>query len=340
MTDETCNKDTNTISEYRKDFKAVLLINLGTPNSYKVRDIRKYLKEFLSDRRVIELPALIWQPILRFFILPIRAPRLAKIYQKIWFKSEKCSPLMYYARAQAKKLSMLFSHEEIIIDYAMRYGRPSIGEKIKSLSQKGVTDLKILPLYPQYAASTTASVFDEVFRVLKTMRCQPSITSILPYYQHVVYINALKKSVKHYLGVINFTPDILLLSFHGIPAYCVHKGDPYKKHCEKTYALLRDTLIKENLEVAMSFQSRFGRKEWLQPYTTELLADFPKLGKKNVLIIAPGFSADCLETLEELAETEYNTFMQAGGKNYAVIPCLNDSDIHIHMLKTLICEHL
>ncbi len=321
----------------RKAKKAILLVNLGTPDSYQVKDVRKYLKEFLSDRRVIEASPLFWQPILRLFVLPFRSPKTAKLYQKIWFEDKQFSPLMYYTQSQACKLADKLGNH-MMVDFAMRYGEPSIKAKIEALSIQGVTEITIVPLYPQYSATTTASVYDEVFRVLQTMRYQPNIVGIAPYYQHPAYIEALKKSVINHLATIDFTPDILLLSFHGIPLECVQKGDPYQMHCLRTFELLKSALSETKLNIQMSFQSRFGPKEWLKPYTTEVLANLAKEGKKNVLVMAPGFAADCLETLEELRETEYETFLNAGGGHYAVIPCLNDRDGHIEMLKTIIGE--
>ena len=317
--------------------KAVLLINLGTPKSYQVKDVRRFLKEFLSDRRVIEASPLIWQPILRLFILPFRSPKTAMLYQKIWLKDKNSSPLMHYTNAQAQRLSQVMEGN-VLVDFAMRYGEPSIKKKLKSLTLLGVTEIKFLPLYPQYSATTIASIFDEVFDVFKSMRYQPNIICIAPYYKHRSYISALKQSVLNYLTTIQFKPDVLLLSFHGIPLECIQKGDPYRIHSQKTYELLKDELYEINIDIQMSFQSRFGPKEWLKPYTSDVLLRFAKEGKKNVLIMTPGFASDCLETLEELDETERENFIHAGGENYAVIPCLNDSDIHIKMLKTLIDE--
>lgn len=317
--------------------KAILLVNLGTPDSYQVKDVRKYLKEFLSDRRVIEASSFIWQPILRLFILPFRSPKTAKLYESIWFEDKQLSPLMYYTQTQARKLADKLDNE-VIVDFAMRYGEPSIKAKIEALSIQGVTEITIVPLYPQYSATTTASIYDEVFRVLQTMRYQPNIVGIAPYYQHPAYIEALKESVLSYLETIDFTPDVLLLSFHGIPLECVQKGDPYQAHCLRTFELLKSALSETTLDIQLSFQSRFGPKEWLKPYTTDVLANLAKAGKKNVLVIAPGFAADCLETLEELKETERETFLNAGGQHYAVIPCLNDRDEHIKMLKSIIGE--
>ncbi|WP_440616542.1 ferrochelatase [Cysteiniphilum sp. 6C5] len=321
----------------KRSKKAILLVNLGTPDSYQVKDIRKYLKEFLSDRRVIEASSLIWQPILRLFILPFRSPKTAKLYQKVWFEEDNASPLMHYTKAQARKLADKLGNE-VIVDFAMRYGQPSIKAKIEALSIESVTDVTVVPLYPQYSATTTASVYDEVFRVLQAMRYQPNIVGVAPYYEHPAYIDALKQSVIKYLATIDFTPDVLLLSFHGIPLECVQKGDPYQAHCLRTFELLKNALSETNLNIQLSFQSRFGPKEWLTPYTTDVLANLAKEGKKNVLVMAPGFAADCLETLEELKETERETFLNAGGEHYAVIPCLNDRDEHINMLKTIIGE--
>ncbi|WP_116963823.1 ferrochelatase [Fastidiosibacter lacustris] len=322
-------------SQYREyDKYAVLLVNLGTPDSYTVKDVKQYLKQFLSDRRVIELTPLIWQLILRLLVLPFRSPKTAKLYQKVWLKEKNLSPLMYYTQMQTKRLAQAIDND-VIVDFAMRYGEPSIEAKIHSLQAQGVTTIKVFPLYPQYSATTTASVYDEVFRVLKKMRNQPNIIGVKPYYAHPQYIEALKKSVLTYIPKLNFAPDIILFSFHGIPKQCVDKGDPYYWQCQETYRLVKNALSNLNIELRMSFQSRFGPKKWLSPYTTDVLKILPTENKNKILLVTPGFAADCLETLEELNETERKTFLQAGGTHYAVMPCLNDSDEHMELLKTL-----
>ena len=292
----------------------VLVINLGTPDSTSWFDIRKYLREFLSDRRVIEVNPIVWQIILNVFILNLRPSKTAKAYKEIWMKDENISPLLYYTRQQAKKLSNSITEKNIIIDYAMRYGNPSIKSKIRYLHDQGCENLIILPLYPQYAAATTATVCDEVYRTLMKMRWQPSIKEI------------------------NWKPDLILASYHGIPQKYFDKGDPYHCYCQKTTRLISE---KFNLiEIKTTFQSRFGPQKWLEPYTDKTLEKLPSEGKKNVLAICPGFSSDCVETLEEILIQGKESFLESGGENFDMVPCLNDSDDHIALLKSLISKSL
>ena len=312
----------------------VLVINLGTPDSTSWFDIRKYLKEFLSDRRVIEVNPIIWQIILNVFILNLRPSKTAKAYKEIWMKDDNISPLLYYTRKQAEKLSNAISEENIIIDHAMRYGNPSIKSKIQNLHKMGCENLVILPLYPQYAAATTATVCDEVYRVLMQMRWQPSLKIIPHYESEPLYIEALVNSLNNKVKEISWRPDLILVSYHGIPQKYFDKGDPYHCYCHKTTRLLSEKFT--SIELKTTFQSRFGPQKWLQPYTDKTLESLPSEGKKNVLAICPGFSSDCVETLEEILIQGKESFLDSGGENFDMVPCLNDNDDHIVLLKSLI----
>ena len=316
----------------------ILLINLGTPDSTSWFDIRKYLKEFLSDRRVIEVNPIIWQIILNVFILTFRPSKTAHAYKKIWFEKENISPLLYYTKQQASKLKKILTKEKIIIDFAMRYGNPSIKSKLKLLQEQGCERIIILPLYPQYAAPTTATVCDEVYRSLMKMRWQPSLQIIPHYESEDLYINALVKSIKEKVGSIKWKPDLIVASYHGIPKSYFDKGDPYQCYCQKTSRLIREKYT--DIEIITTFQSRFGPQEWLKPYTDKTIDELPKKGKKNILVICPGFASDCVETLEEINIQGKESFINNGGKNFDLIPCLNDKDDHIELFKFLIERHL
>ncbi|MDC3143318.1 ferrochelatase [Candidatus Pelagibacter sp.] len=312
----------------------VLIINLGTPDSTSWLDIRRYLKEFLSDRRVIEVNPIIWQIILNLFILNFRPSKTAKAYKEIWMKEENISPLLYYTKKQAEKVTSSVKKKDIIVDFAMRYGNPSINSKISKLQEQGCENLVILPLYPQYAAATTATVCDEVYRVLMKMRWQPSLKIIPHYESDPLYIDALVNSINKKISEINWEPDLIIASYHGIPKKYFDKGDPYHCYCHKTTRLISEKF--NSIEIKTTFQSRFGPQEWLQPYTDKTLENSPKEGKKNILTICPGFSSDCVETLEEILIQGKESFINSGGKNFDMIPCLNDSDDHILLLKSLI----
>ena len=312
----------------------VLIINLGTPDSTSWQDIRKYLKEFLSDRRVIEVNPIIWQIILNLFILTFRPSKTAKAYKEIWMENENMSPLLYYTKKQSDKISQSLSNENIIIDFAMRYGNPSIKSKIHILHERGCENLVILPLYPQYAAATTATDCDEVYRTLMKMRWQPSLKIIPHYESDSLYIDALVNSIKQKINKIDWRPDLIIASYHGIPKKYFDKGDPYHCYCHKTTRLISE---KFNLiKIKTTFQSRFGPQEWLQPYTDKTLEKLPKEGIKNILTICPGFASDCVETLEEILIQGKDSFISAGGENFDMVPCLNDNDDHIFLLKSLI----
>ena len=316
----------------------ILLINLGTPNSTSWLDIRRYLKEFLSDRRVIELNPIIWQIILNLFILTFRPSKTAKAYKKIWMKEINMSPLKYFTEMQTKKLKEKIDNESMIVDYAMRYGNPSIKEKIKKLHDLGCENLIILPLYPQYAAATTATVCDEVYRTLMKMRWQPSLQIIPHYESDPLYINALVKSIKKKISEINWKPDIIIASYHGIPKKYFDKGDPYHCYCQKTSRLILEKF--DEIPIKTTFQSRFGPQDWLKPYTDKTFESLPKEGKKNILVICPGFSSDCVETLEEILIQGKKSFISAGGDNFDLIPCLNDNEDHINLLDSLVRGYL
>ena len=312
----------------------VLIVNLGTPDSTSWFDIRKYLKEFLSDKRVIEVPPALWQIILNVFILNFRPSKTAKAYKEIWMKEENISPLLYYTREQAKKISSTFTRDNVIIDFAMRYGNPSIKSKIIKLHDQGCENLVILPLYPQYAAATTATVCDEVYRTLMKMRWQPSLKIIPHYESDPLYIDALVNSLNKKIKELNWEPDLILASYHGIPKKYFDKGDPYHCYCHKTTRLISEKF--NSIEIKTTFQSRFGPQKWLEPYTDKTLESLPREGKKNVLTICPGFSSDCVETLEEILIQGKESFLGSGGENFDMVPCLNDNDDHIFLLKSLI----
>lgn len=330
------------MENYAKHYckKGVLLVNLGSPEAPEKKAVKRYLKEFLSDRRVIEANPIVWWLILNGIILPIRSPKTAKLYQKIWFNKENASPLIYYTKHQAALLQQQVD-DNVVVDYAMRYGKPAISDTIQSLCQAGVTELVVLPLYPQYSATTVASVYDEVFRVLQNFRWQPNLISVKPYYDHPAYINVLADSIKSHLNMLSFKPDVILTSFHGIPKAYFDKGDPYYCHCHKTYRLLKEKLQQSlDIQVDLAFQSRFGPKAWLQPYTSDKLSEYAASDKKNVVAIAPGFPSDCLETLEEIQQQERENFLKQGGQHFSFVPCLNDAPEHIDMLLQVVKPYL
>ena len=316
----------------------VLIINLGTPDSTSWWDIRKYLKEFLSDRRVIEVNPILWKVILNIFILTFRPSKTAHAYKKIWRKDTNESPLLYFTKNQTKKIQEKIQNEQIIVDFAMRYGNPSIKSKLSLLKEKGCENLIILPLYPQYAAATTATVCDEVYRSLMKMRWQPSLQIIPHYESDSLYIDALINSIKRKIEEINWKPDLILSSYHGIPKSYFDKGDPYHCYCHKTTRLMREKF--SEVEIQTTFQSRFGPEEWLTPYTDKTLETLPGKGVKNLLVICPGFASDCVETLEEINIQGRESFIDKGGKNFELVPCLNDNPDHIKLFTKLIRKYL
>ena len=316
----------------------VLLVNLGTPDSTKWWDVRKYLKEFLSDKRLIEINPIIWKIILNLFILTLRPAKSAHAYKKIWFEETNESPLLYYTRSQSNRLAKNIKSETAIIDFAMRYGNPSIKSKLNLLQNKGCENIIILPLYPQYAAATTATVCDEVYRCLMNMRWQPSLQIIPHYESEPLYIDALVKSIKNKIERINWKPDLIIASYHGIPKSYFDKGDPYQCYCQKTTRLIKEKF--SDIEIQTTFQSRFGPREWLKPYTDKTLESLPKQDKKNILVICPGFASDCVETLEEINIQGKESFLKNGGKNFDFIPCLNDNSDHIRLFEKLVNRYI
>ena len=316
----------------------VLLINLGTPDSTNWWDIRRYLKEFLSDTRVIEVNPVIWQIILNLFILNFRPSKTAQAYKKIWLKETNESPLRYYTRNQAEKLQQELVGENIIVNFAMRYGNPSIKSKLNELKNKGCENIIILPLYPQYAAATTATVCDEVYRTLMKMRWQPSLQIVPHYESEPSYVSALVKSIEKKIETISWKPDLIIASYHGIPKKYFDKGDPYHCYCHKTTRLIKEKFSK--IEIQTTFQSRFGPQEWLTPYTDKTLESLSAKGIKNLLVICPGFASDCVETLEEINILGRETFLKNGGEKFDFIPCLNDSSEHIKLFENLVKKYL
>ena len=312
----------------------VLLVNLGTPDAPTPKAVKRYLKQFLSDRRVVEIPALVWQPILRGIILNKRPKKSAAAYAKVW--TDKGSPLAFYTAAQAEALAARLG-TDVQVCYAMRYGEPAIGQRLSEMKADGCNRILIAPLYPQHSGATTATVLDESFRAISEMRWQPAIRTLPPYHDDPAYVSALKTSVESELAKLDFTPDELVVSFHGMPQRTLELGDPYHCHCQKTARLLSEAMGRD---LTVSFQSRFGRAKWLEPATDATINRLASEGKKKIAIFAPGFSVDCLETLEELAIQGREEFEAAGGERFAYLPCLNDSNVGMDMLETLIRNEL
>lgn len=319
----------------------VLLVNLGTPDAPEPSAVKRYLKQFLSDPRVIEIPAIAWQPILRGIILNTRPKKSAKAYAKVW--TTRGSPLADITARQAEVIAGLFG-EHVIVDYAMRYGNPSLEQRIGKLTAKGCDRILIAPMYPQYCAATTATVFDEVARVLGALRWQPALRFVPPYHDDPHYIGALADDLTRQMGALAFRPEVMLLSFHGMPQRTHDLGDPYYCHCMKTARLLREALAERpefaGVRFETTFQSRFGRAQWLTPATDTTLTAEAEKGTKRLVVAAPGFAADCVETLEELALEGRDTFLEAGGTDYAVLDCLNTSPDGVAMIETIIRREL
>ena len=320
----------------------VLIVNLGTPEATDFWSMRRYLKEFLSDRRVIEQNSLLWKLIFNLGILTLRPKMKGRDYDKIWNREKNESPLKTITRAQGEKLAAMLAcvDPRIVTDWAMRYGQPSISSRLASLTTQGCDRILIVPLYPQYAAATTATVGDEVFRALMTMRRQPAVRLAPPYYNDPVYIDALVSSMAAELAKLPWQPDVILASFHGIPQDYVDKGDPYQAQCIETVRLMREHLGLDDKSFMLTFQSRFGRTEWIRPYTDETVKSLAKEGVRNLAVITPGFSADCLETLEEIAVENAEIFKRHGGKNFFAIPCLNDSELGMTVISHLALREL
>ena len=319
----------------------VLLVNLGTPDATDYWSMRRYLKEFLSDRRVIETNRVLWWFVLNLVILSIRPARSGRNYDKIWNRERNESPLKTITRSQAEKLAAAFAADRrIAVDWGMRYGNPSIPSRLQALEKQGCDRILIVPLYPQYAAATTASVCDKVFEALAQDRRQPTLRFVPPYFDDPAYIEAVASSLEEELAKLSWKPEAVLASFHGIPKEYVQKGDPYESQCVETARLLRARLKLDEKKFRLTFQSRFGRAEWLTPYTDETVRALAQSGVKNIAVVTPGFSADCLETLEEIAVENAEIFRRAGGERFAAIPCLNDSERGIRLIRGLVEREL
>lgn len=326
-----------------QDRVGILLINLGTPEATDYWSVRRYLSEFLSDPRVIELPKVLWQPLLQAVVLALRPIKSGKSYASIWNRRQNESPLKTFTREQADGLrAQLKPHlnGQIMVDWAMRYGEPAIGPAVERLKAKGCSRILLFPLYPQYSATTTATACDAAFRQLMRMRWQPAVRVVPSYYGDTQYIEALAEAVEGHVGQLDWQPDLLLLSYHGLPERYVNAGDPYYAQCAATTRLLAARLGWPAERVRMSFQSRFGRAEWVKPYTADLVESLPERGVKRICVMAPGFAADCIETLDELAVEVRDRFMAAGGKAFSYIPCLNHRDSHINALAAIIEREL
>ncbi len=303
----------------------MLIVNLGTPEGTDYWSMRRYLAEFLSDRRVIEAPRLVWAPILQLILLRRPSAR-GRDYATIWNKERDEGPLKTITRAQSEKLAAALQRlaPAVLVDWAMRYGLPPIAERLAALQANGCDRILVIPLYPQYCAATTATVADKVFDALKAMRWQPAIRTAPPWHDDPAYIAALARSTREGLAKLDFEPEVVLASYHGVPQAYFDKGDPYYCHCAKTTRLLREALGWDDSRLRMTFQSRFGRAEWLKPYTADTVRELAQSGAKRLAVITPGFVADCLETLEEIAVENAGYFKEAGGERFAAIPCLND----------------
>jgi ferrochelatase len=325
----------------RPERVGVLLVNLGTPDSADARGVRVYLKEFLSDPRVIEDQGLRWKLLLNGVILRIRPGRKARDYRKIWNTEKNESPLKTITRAQSEKLAAAIAdHDHVVVEWAMRYGNPSISAGIEALTRQSCDRLLVVPLYPQYSAATSATVCDEVFRVLAGMRVQPTLRVSPPYYDDPDYIEALAVSIQAHLKTLPFQPELIVASFHGMPQKYVDKGDPYQAQCIATTDALRKRMGVDASKLLLTFQSRFGFDEWLKPYTDKTIEQLAKDGVRRIAVVMPGFSADCLETLEEIAQENAEIFKHNGGAQFAAIPCLNDSDPGMDVIRQLVLREL
>lgn len=318
----------------------VLLVNLGTPDATDYWSMRRYLKEFLSDRRVIEENRLKWWLVLNLIVLSVRPARKGRDYEKIWNRERNESPLMTITRAQAEKLAPLLDDNRLTVDWAMRYGNPSIASKLDALQRAGCDRILLVPLYPQYAAATTATVCDKAFDALAAMRAQPALRVAPAYYDDPVYIDALACSIERHLATLDFQPEVILASFHGMPEEYVRQGDPYAGQCAETTRLLRARLGLDEQRLRLTFQSRFGPAEWLKPYTDKTVEQLAREGVKRLAVVTPGFAADCLETLEEIAMENAGIFRAAGGEAFAAIPCLNDSEDGLRVIAAVVRREL
>ena len=312
----------------------VLICNLGTPESYQTKDVRRFLRQFLSDGRVIEIPKIIWWFILNGIILTLRPSKSAKLYKSVWTKEG--SPLLVFSKKLIEKLKLV-TNDDCEVELAMRYGNPNMEEALLSLKNKNCRKLIVLPMFPQYSGTTTGSIFDEVTRILSKWRWVPSLNFINSYHDNDYYINALADSISTHLQ--KNSPQKIIFTYHGIPKRNFDLGDPYQCYCQKTTRLVAEKLNLKEDEYMTTFQSRFGPAEWLKPYTSDTMEELPKKGIKNILVVAPAFSVDCLETIEEIDEENKEIFLNSGGQNFTYVPCLNDSDGHVNFLKQLIDKH-
>lgn len=321
----------------------VLLVNLGTPDSTDVPAVRRYLAEFLSDPRIVEVNPLLWKLVLYGFILPTRPAKTAEAYREIWMAETDESPLRFHTRAQAAELGrrMAAGAGEVRVDWAMRYGTPSIADRLAALKEEGFDRILLVPLYPQYSGTTSASVVDEAFRVLRAMRWQPTLRTMPPFHDDPAYIDALARGVESHLATLDWEPEVILASFHGIPRRYFMAGDPYHCQCARTARLLRERLGLDERRLRLTFQSRFGREEWLRPYTDETIEALARdEGVRRLAVVTPGFVADCVETLEEIGIQGREAFEAAGGAEFAALPCLNADPPAVDMLETLVRREL
>lgn len=326
--------------ENQKNKTGILLINLGTPEGTDSKNVRKYLREFLSDRRVIEWPRIFWYPILYGIVLNVRPKKSGALYKRIWNNKLNESPLRTYTRAQAQKLGGLLGQADVTVEWAMRYGQPSIDSVANRMIDAGCKKVLFFPLYPQYSATTTATVLDAVFDSLKKRRFLPAIRTVPPYSEDPVYIDALAHSIKAHLQQLDFVPEKIIASYHGVPLSYVKRGDPYPEECQRTTAALRQKLAMDEDKLLMTFQSRFGPEEWLQPYTSVTVEKLATQGIKSIAVCNPGFVADCLETVDEMGHEAQKTFHENGGVHFSHIPCLNDSDDGMKVIAHLVKREL
>nr|WP_147126582.1 ferrochelatase [Shimia ponticola] len=321
----------------------ILLANLGTPDNYDYWSMRRYLNEFLSDKRVIDYSPWIWQPLLQLVILTKRPFSSGEAYKSIWNEEQGESPLMTITKDQTAKIKATMEAEygnQVMVDFCMRYGNPSTKSKVREMVEAGCTKILFFPLYPHYAGATSATACDQFFRALMEEKWQPLTRTVEPYFEHPMYIEALAQSIERAYEKIENRPDVLVCSYHGVPKRYLMEGDPYHCQCQKTTRLLKERLGWDDSEIITTFQSRFGPEEWLKPYTVEEVARLAETGKKKIAVCAPAFSADCIETLEEINEEIHESFEEAGGEEFTYIPCLNDDDAHIAALSQVIRENL
>ncbi|WP_424628085.1 ferrochelatase [Bradyrhizobium sp. SYSU BS000235] len=329
------------VTEAAQGRVGVLLVNLGTPDTADAQGVRVYLREFLSDPRVIENQGLLWQVILNGVVLRIRPARKAKDYLKIWNTEQNESPLKTITRAQSDKLAAsIADYKHVVVDWGMRYGNPSIKSRLEALMAQGCERILVMPMYPQYSAATSATVVDKVATALKDMRAQPTMRFTPPYYDEPSYIDALAISIEKHLATLSDKPDTIIASFHGMPQSYIAKGDPYQAQCVATVEALRKRMGLDEKGLMLTFQSRFGYQEWLQPYTDKTVERLAKEGVKRIAVVTPGFSADCIETLEEIVQENAEIFHKAGGEAFSAVPCLNDSDEGMDMIRQIVLREL